>query len=125
MSGVDSRLESSMTVVAYKGKEGPCWEHNEAVIYKGPWKQVIDDDGHVLRRGERTAVCRKTFGILQSPPYADPILPVPPLADIPAEEAQVVACNGTRRRDPKETKTGVIRDDLAPACDPNDPDACC
>ena len=58
VDGIEFR---SMTVVAHKGKEGPCFEHNEAVIYKGPWKQVVDDDGHVLRRGERTAVCRKNL----------------------------------------------------------------
>ena len=32
----------SVTVTAYKGKEGECWERNQAVIYKGPWKQVAD-----------------------------------------------------------------------------------
>ncbi len=24
-----------------------------------PWKQVVDDDGHTLDRGARTAVCEK------------------------------------------------------------------
>ena len=41
----------SITVRAFKGKEGECWERKQAVIYKGPWKQVQDDDGHVLSRG--------------------------------------------------------------------------
>ncbi|MDF1801177.1 MAG: methyltransferase domain-containing protein, partial [Planctomycetota bacterium] len=53
VEGIEFR---SMTVIAYKGKEGACYEHNEAVIYKGPWSEVRDDDGHVFRRGERTAV---------------------------------------------------------------------
>ena len=119
IEGIEFR---SMTVVARKGKEGPCFEHNEAVIYKGPWKQVIDDDGHVFRRGERSAVCHKTFGIMQREPYASVMIPVPPLKEIPAEEAGPFTCNGTRRRDPEETKTGVIRQDVAPGCGP---DACC
>lgn len=112
----------SMTVVAHKGKEGACYEHNEAVIYKGPWKQVIDDDGHVFRRGERSAVCRKTFGIMRSEPYAPSMLPIPPLAEIATEDAGVFACSTTRRRDPRETKTGVIRENVAPGCDD---ESCC
>ncbi len=119
VDGIEFR---SMTVVAHKGKEGPCWEHNEALIYKGPWKQVIDDDGHVFRRGERSAVCHKTFGLMQSEPYASSMLPVPPLSPIPGQDAGVFSCNGTRRRDPEETKTGVIRENVAPGCDD---DACC
>ena len=43
VKGIEFR---SMTVVAYKGKEGICLERNQAVIYKGPWKKVLDDDGH-------------------------------------------------------------------------------
>ncbi len=50
----------SVTVTAWKGKEGECWDHNEAVIYRGPFHEVRDDDGHVFadigkstsRRGE-------------------------------------------------------------------------
>ena len=119
VEGIEFR---SMTVVAHKGKEGPCWEHNEAVIYKGPWKQVVDDDGHVFRRGERAAVCHKTFHIMQGPPYAGSMVPVPPLAEIAEEDAGTFSCNGTRRRDPQETKTGVSREDVAPGCDDG---ACC
>ena len=33
------------------------------LIYRGPFREVVDDDGHVLRRGVRTAVCEKTFGL--------------------------------------------------------------
>jgi SAM-dependent methyltransferase len=119
VEGVEFR---SMTVVAQKGKEGACYEHNEAVIYKGPWKQVIDDDGHVFRRGERSAVCRKTFGIMRSEPYAPSMLPIPPLAEIATEDAGLFTCSTTRRRDPQETKTGVIRENVAPGCDD---ESCC
>jgi arsenite methyltransferase len=104
----------SMTVVAHKGKEGPCQEHNEAVIYRGPWKQVVDDDGHVLRRGERAAVCRKTFEILTRDPYGDSVVPVPPLSPIEPADARPFDCHGTRRRLPEETKHGVLRADVAP-----------
>ena len=58
IDGVEFR---SMTVRAYKGKEGVCLERKQSVVYKGPWKQVVDDDGHVFCRGERMAVCDKTL----------------------------------------------------------------
>jgi len=53
IQGIEFR---SITVVAHKGKQGPCWESKQAVIYRGPWRKVIDDDGHVLERGKRIAV---------------------------------------------------------------------
>ena len=113
VEGIEFR---SMTVVAHKGKEGECWEHREAVIYKGPWKQVVDDDGHVLRRGERTAVCRKTYEIMTRAPYADAIQGVEPLVPVRAEDAQPFDCSGPALRDPAETKQGAERADQAPGC---------
>ena len=124
VEGIEFR---SMTVVAYKGKEGPCWEHNEAVSYNGPWKQVVDDDGHVFRRGERTAVCRKTYEILTREPYAGSMTTIDPLVEVTASEALPFDCEGTRRRDPAETKRGVIREDVAPGADCCEPGgtSCC
>ena len=66
VEGIEFR---AVTVTAYKGKEGPCIERNQAVIYRGPWKQVVDDDGHTLPRGVRIAVCDKTFKLYSQPPY--------------------------------------------------------
>jgi len=60
----------SVAVEAFKGKHGPCFERKQAIIYKGPFEEVLDDDGHRLRRGERTAVCDKTFQIYRKEPYA-------------------------------------------------------
>jgi len=114
VDGIEFR---SLTVVAYKGKEGPCWEHNEAVLYRGPWKEVRDDDGHVLRRGERTAVCRKTFEILTRPPYSSSVIGIPPLVPIAPAEARPFACEGTILRTPAETKLGAARAELAPGAD--------
>ncbi len=124
VEGIEFR---SLTVVAFKGKEGDCWEHNEAVIYNGPWKQVVDDDGHVFRRGERAAVCRKTFGIMTSEPYKEWMTPVPPLAEVAADDAKPFDCAGTRPRDPHETKFGVVREDVAPGADCCEPGngSCC
>lgn len=99
--GVEFR---SVTVVAHKGKQGPCWERKQAVIYRGPWRQVTDDDGHVLERGKRVAVCDKTYRLYTREPYAADILPVEPYEDIPLEEAQAFDCHRSALRHPRETK---------------------
>ncbi len=100
VEGIEFR---SVTITARKGKEGPCHEAHQAVVYRGPWKQVEDDDGHVLRRGERSAVCAKTFAILTSEPYAAGIIPIEPLRATDQEEAPF-DCARPHRRDPRETK---------------------
>jgi ubiquinone/menaquinone biosynthesis C-methylase UbiE len=99
--GVEFR---SATVTARKGKQGPCWERNQAVVYKGPWKKVEDDDGHVLFRGQRMAVCDKTYRILTDAPYASEVVPVPPLKDIPLARAKPFDCAENTVRPPAVTK---------------------
>ena len=106
VDGIEFR---SVTVTAHKGKEGPCYEANQAVIYRGPWRSVEDDDGHVLRRGERVAVCAKTFDILTSEPYAEQILPIEPRVAIPAEERRPFDCSRTAPRHPRESKGSDYR----------------
>jgi arsenite methyltransferase len=101
VEGIEFR---SITVTAYKGKEGPCVERNQAVIYRGPWKQVVDDDDHVLIRGERVAVCEKTFEIYSKPPYENEFILIPPREEVPPEKADVFDCSRNHRRHPRETK---------------------
>lgn len=104
VEGIEFR---SVTVVAYKGKEGPCWDRKQAVVYKGPFREVRDDDGHVLRRGVRVAVCDKTFQIYSRPPYAEHFAPVEPLVPVPIEEARPFPCGSDMLvRTPSETKGG-------------------
>lgn len=120
VNGIEFR---SATVTAYKGKEGACMEGNQAVIYKGPWRQVQDDDGHVFRRGERAAVCEKTFRIMTKAPYNDQMIPIEPL--VPAIEGKGFDCARTLPRHPRETK-GLdydITTEAAACCAPGD--ACC
>ncbi|MCA1593739.1 MAG: methyltransferase domain-containing protein [Acidobacteria bacterium] len=101
VKGVEFR---SITVVARKGKQGPCWERRQAVIYRGPWRKVIDDDGHALERGKRMAVCDKTFQIYGREPYARDIIPVEPREAISLEEAKAFDCSRSAARHPRETK---------------------
>jgi arsenite methyltransferase len=94
----------SITLTAWKGKEGPCVERNQAVIYRGPWKQVVDDDHHVLPRGARIAVCEKTFEIYSKPPYRDHFILIPPREEVAPESADVFDCSRDQKRHPRETK---------------------
>ena len=123
VEGIEFR---SVTVTAYKGKEGPCLERNQAVIYPGPWSEVRDDDGHVFRRGVPVAVCDKTFKILTREPYGAQTIAVPPRIDIPLEEAGTFECGQTSTRHPRVTKGldyAVTTEERAPACDPEE--GCC
>ena len=101
VEGIEFR---SVTVTAYKGKQGACLERNQAVIYKGPWKKVFDDDGHVLERGERMAVCDKTFQIYSKEPYQQDIIAVEPIENILLDAAKEFDCRRTAKRHPRETK---------------------
>lgn len=115
----------SVTVTAYKGKEGPCLERYQAVIYKGPWKEVRDDDGHVLRRGQRVAVCDKTYKILSRAPYSAEVVPLPPIRETPLSKARPFACKGVALRDPRETKGKRYRKTVAPTSGVCGPEGCC
>ena len=100
VEGIEFR---AVTIVAYKGKEGECWDHNEAIIYRGPFERVADDDGHTFVRGQRAAVCRKTMEIVSRAPYADHFELVRPLD--PVASPSPFSCNGgVLRRDPRQTK---------------------
>jgi len=111
-----------VTITATKGKQGPCLEANEAVIYRGPWKQVIDDDGHTLVRGERTAVCAKTYRIFGEAPYREQIIPVPPRVAIPEQGRAEFDCCRSHTRHPRETKGDDYRETREPG---EDGGSCC
>ncbi|QDU82294.1 arsenite S-adenosylmethyltransferase [Polystyrenella longa] len=101
INGIEFR---SITVVAHKGKDGPCLERNQAVVYKGPFKSVEDDDGHRYRRGIRMAVCDKTYRLLNRKPYTGLFENIEPLVEIPLADALSYDCKRTKHRHPRETK---------------------
>lgn len=119
VEGVEFR---SLTVEAFKGKEGPCIERLQAVIYRGPFKEVLDDDGHRMKRGRRYAVCDKTFRIYGREPYREHFDLIEPLEEVPVEEARAFDCTRTRLRHPRETK-GLDHDattEASTCCKPED-----
>ncbi len=66
VEGIEFR---SATVLAYKGKPGTCLERNRSVLYRGPFKQVEDDEGQLFPRGQRIAVSERTLQRLAREPY--------------------------------------------------------
>ncbi len=124
IDGVEFR---SMTVRAYKGKEGVCLERKQSVIYQGPWKQVQDDDGHIFCRGERMAVCDKTYQIMTScgSPYAQDIIGIEPYENIPLEEATEFNCKTKAIRHARETKGSEYNLTEASSNDCCSPGECC
>ncbi len=94
----------SVTIEAFKGKQGNCLELNQAVIYRGPFREVLDDDGHHLPRGERVAVCDKTFQLYAKPPYKEHFEFIEPRVPVKPDEAKPYDCCRTKLRHPRETK---------------------
>lgn len=101
VQGIEFR---SVTVEAFKGKQGPCFECNQAVVYRGPFREVLDDDGHRLRRGDRVAVCDKTFQLYRKAPYAEFFEFIEPRVPVKPEEAKPYDCAHGKLRHPRETK---------------------
>jgi arsenite methyltransferase len=117
VEGIELR---AVTVLAYKGKEGECLDYKQAVIYKGPFSRVTDDDGHSFRRGERIAVCEKTLDIYKKPPYAGMFEYLEPHQKV--TEPQPFDCRRDARRDPRETKGSDYRatTEAASCCAPDE-----
>jgi SAM-dependent methyltransferase len=94
VAGVEFR---SVTVTATKGYGAECLDVGQAVIYRGPFRSVWDDDGHEYLRGERMAVCERTFRFLTAPggPYGDAFIGITPAT--PGAGVPWCAPPGTRR----------------------------
>ena len=121
VQGIEFR---SVTIEAWKGKQGECFERNLAVIYKGPFKKVLDDDGHAMERGQRYAVCDKTFNLYRKEPYADSFEFIEPRESVAPENAEPFDCDGMRIRHPRETK-GLDYDATTEATQCTDGGDCC
>ena len=102
VEGIEFR---SVTVSAYRGKDGPCLDQKHAVIYRGPFSFAKDDDGHIFARGVRTAVCAKTFRLLAREPYKSHFELVEPKVHVPLEVAPEFPCGDEPLvRHPRESK---------------------
>ena len=75
VEGIEFR---SVTLTARKGEGSECLDVGQAVIYRGPYAEVRDDEGHVFPRGERMAVCERTYRLLTNGPYGDDFIGITP-----------------------------------------------
>ena len=80
VEGIEFR---SVTLIATKPLGKECWDKGHAVIYRGPFSFVKDDDGHEFPRGERMAVCERTFRFLTEGPYKDDFIGIAPAQEKP------------------------------------------
>jgi arsenite methyltransferase len=122
LEGIEFR---SMTLQAYKGNAGPCLDLQQAVLYNGPWKSVTDDDGYVLRRGERLSVCGRSYKIYSRDPYQDQVTLIPPTKSVPEAEAGHLDCHNRQVRDPRVTKGDASSATVLPQRDCCGPESDC
>jgi len=75
VEGIEFR---SVTLVATKPTGTECIDRGHAVMYKGPYLEIKDDEGHVFPRGERMAVCERTYEFLMNGPYKEDFIAIAP-----------------------------------------------
>lgn len=75
VEGIEFR---SVTLLAIKPSKENLFDAGEAVLYRGPYRQVTDDLGNIYPRGERIAVSRRTFELIKSGPYAKDFVCIAP-----------------------------------------------
>ena len=94
----------SVTLTAVKGLGSLCLDCGHAVIYRGPFSSVTDDEGHIFPRGERMAVCERTYQFLMQGPLKNDFIGITPsvLRDPPLPWCAPAGA----RRTPAETKAG-------------------
>ncbi|MEX2584552.1 MAG: methyltransferase, partial [Gemmatimonadota bacterium] len=111
VEGIEFR---SVTITAVKGDGVTCFDVGHAVIYRGPYAEVIDDEGHVFTRGERMAVCERTFRFLTDGPLADDYIGIVPREL--GEPAAWCAPPGTRRTAAETKGAAHVGRDCGPGC---------
>ena len=68
---MEGYLFYSVTVRGFKFEKGNgCQYFGHQAIYRGPFKSVMDDEGHLFPRNEAVEVCSDTVSKLQALPYS-------------------------------------------------------
>ena len=79
VEGIEFR---SVTLVAVKPSTAEVVDGGKAVMYKGPFQQVITDDGRFFKRGDRVAVSNRGFEVLTSGTYQSHFIGFEPQAAV-------------------------------------------
>lgn len=100
VAGIEFR---SATLTAVKGEGNACIDRGHAVIYRGPYSEVRDEEGHIFPRGERIAVCERTFRMMTEGPCRNDFIGLAPRA---LTEPVAWCAPPNTRRPPAVTKGG-------------------
>ncbi|MEE8320532.1 MAG: methyltransferase domain-containing protein, partial [Gammaproteobacteria bacterium] len=104
----------AVTLTGVKPEDKGRFDYGHAVIYRGPFNAVYDDDGNAFPRGECMAVCERTFRFLTEGPYQDDFIGITPAVE--RDPVPWCAPSGTKRP-VAETKGGVqINSDVSGSC---------
>jgi arsenite methyltransferase len=109
VEGIEFR---SATLTAIKREQTDCIDKGHAVIYSGPFSFVLDDEGHEFPRGERMAVCERTFNVLSNEPYKDDFIGIAPSTE--REPVAWCAPAGTRRPASETKHASYTNSDKSP-----------
>jgi ubiquinone/menaquinone biosynthesis C-methylase UbiE len=104
VEGIEFR---SVTITAVKPQDEPCIDKGHAVIYRGAFSKVYDDEGHVYLRGQRMAVCERNFKLLTSDVFGNDFIGIAPMTE---SEGKPWDCRAGTIRAVAETKGGVHQD---------------
>ncbi|MCX7099456.1 MAG: methyltransferase domain-containing protein [Methylococcales bacterium] len=97
----------SVTITAVKPHNEACIDKGHAVIYRGPYSKVYDDEGHVYFRGQRMAVCGRNYALLTGDAYGDDFIGIAPAIE---QEGKPWDCATGTLRPASETKGGLHQD---------------
>jgi ubiquinone/menaquinone biosynthesis C-methylase UbiE len=101
VEGIEFR---SVTITAQKPQAEPCIDKGHAVIYRGPFAKVYDDEGHVYLRGQRMAVCERNFKLLTGSVFGDDFIGIAPAVE---SDGKVWDCKPGTIRTAAESKGGI------------------
>lgn len=102
VEGIEFR---SVTVTGYKKLGSECIDRGHAVVYRGPHAEVRDEEGHVYPRGQRIAVCERTFRQISEGPWRKDFIALSPARLL---EPRPFTCGTGTQRSPQVTKGGVV-----------------
>lgn len=107
VDGIEFR---SVTLTAVKPMDGPSLDRGHAVLYRGPYAEVRDEQGRVFPRGVRMAVSECSYRLLTEGAYGEDFIGIAPLTG--GEPSAFHSPPGTRRS-ATETKGARHRGDEA------------
>ncbi|KAF3983319.1 MAG: methyltransferase domain-containing protein [Methylococcales symbiont of Hymedesmia sp. n. MRB-2018] len=101
---VENIVFRSVTITAVKPMGTDCIDKGHAVIYRGPYSEIYDDDGHVYYRGQRMAVCERTYALLTNDTYGTDFIGIAPAEQ---QQGKPWRCDSGAIRSIEATKSGT------------------